>query len=176
MLSGIRQGCPASGSLFALAIDPCIRFLMTFIGPKRGMVNAYADDIAAVLRDLFATLKTIDKAFLAIGRATALHLHPGKVQIIPLWKYDEVAIRKQIKDIVPRLAKAKIQSSGKLLGIFVGPGAGELQWNGVIEELRARSRYLASLNLAWSGVAPLHSIGLQPHPAICSSFSRTPEG
>ena len=156
MLSGIRQGCPASGTLFALAIDPCLRFLMSFIGPERGILNAYADDIAAVLRDLFDTIKIIDDTFTIIGQATALHLHPGKVQIIPLWKYDEVAIREQINIIAPRLAKAKIQKSGKLLGIFVGPGAAEHQWSGVAGELRARSRYLASLNLAWSGVAPLY--------------------
>jgi hypothetical protein len=156
MLSGIRQGCPASGTLFALAIDPCIRYLISLLGPRGGMLNAYADDIAAVLRDLFVVLKSIDEAFLTIGRATALHLHPGKVQIIPLWKFDEAAVREQIKAIVPRLAKAKIQASGKLLGIFIGPGADVLQWCGVAEEIRSRSRYLASLNLAWSGVAPLY--------------------
>jgi len=156
MLSGIRQGCPASGTLFALAIDPCIRYLISLLGPRGGMLNAYADDIAAVLRDLFAVLKSIDEAFLTIGRATALRLHPGKVQIIPLWKFDEVAVREQIKTLVPRLAKAKIQASGKLLGIFIGPGADVQQWGGVAEEMRARSRYLASLNLAWSGVAPLY--------------------
>ena len=121
---------------------------MSFIGPERGILNAYADDIAAVLRDLFDSIKIFDGAFTIIGQATALHLHPGKVQIIPLWKYDEVAIRAQIKILAPRLAKAKIQESGKLLGIFVGPGAEEHQWCGVAGELRAKSRYLASLNLA----------------------------
>jgi hypothetical protein len=65
-------------------------------------------------------------------------------------------VREQIKILVPRLAKAKIQTSGKLLGVFIGPGADEQQWCGVAEELRTRSRYLASLNIAWSGVAPLY--------------------
>jgi hypothetical protein len=156
ILSGIRQGCPASGTLFALAIDPCLRYLISKIGPERGIMNAYADDIAAVLRDLFDSLKIIDDSFKTIGRATSLHLHPGKVLIIPLWKYKEADIRRQIKLIAPRLAKAGIEDCGKLLGIFVGPGAEALQWRGVAEELRARSRYLASLNLAWSGVAPLY--------------------
>ena len=156
MLSGIRQGCPASGTLFALVIDPCLRYLISKIGPERGIVNAYADDIAAVLRDMFETIRLIDFIFKLIGRATSLHLHPGKVQIIPLWKYDEECIRGQIRVLAPRLAEAKIQCCGKLLGVFVGPGAEELQWKATVEELKSRSRYLASLNLAWSGVAPLH--------------------
>jgi hypothetical protein len=156
MLSGIRQGCPASGTLFALVIDPCLRYLISKVGPERGIVNAYADDIAAVLRDMFETIGLIDLIFKLIGRATSLHLHPGKVQIIPLWKYDAEDIRGQIRLLAPRLAEAKIQDCGKLLGIFVGPGAAAVQWRATVEEIKARSRYLASLNLAWSGVAPLH--------------------
>jgi hypothetical protein len=154
--SGIRQGCPASGTLFALAIDPCIRYLIARIGPTRGIINAYADDIAAVIRNLYDSLKLINDCFETVGRATALHLHPGKVVVIPLWKFDEADVRRRIKSIVPRLASAKIEDCGKLLGFFVGPGAEKLQWRGVAEELRARARYLASLNLAWSGVAPLY--------------------
>jgi endonuclease/exonuclease/phosphatase family metal-dependent hydrolase len=156
ILSGIRQGCPASGTLFALAMDPCIRFLIARIGPKYGIVNAYADDIAAVIRNLFDTLKLINFCFEVIGRATALHLHPGKVVVIPLWKFDESVVRKRIKGLVPRLALAKIEDCGKLLGFYVGPGADRLQFRGVVEELRARARYLASLNLSWSGVASLY--------------------
>jgi exonuclease III len=156
ILSGIRQGCPASGTLFALAMDPCIRFLIATIGPKRGLVNAYADDIAAVIRNLFDTLKLIDRCFETIASATALHLHPGKVVVIPLWKFDESAVRLRIKGLVPRLALAKIEDCGKLLGFFVGPGAERFQFRGVVEELRARARYLASLNLSWSGVASLY--------------------
>ena len=156
MLSGIRQGCPASGTLFALAIDPCLRFLIGKVGPKRGIVNAYADDIAAVLRDMFASIGLIDTIFQTIGGATSLHLHPGKVQIIPLWKFDAETIRAQIRLLAPRLAKAKVQDCGKLLGVFVGPGAETAQWKSTIEEIKVRSRYLASLNMAWSGVAPLY--------------------
>ncbi len=35
ILCGIKQGCPMSGSIFALAIDPCIRFMMEQLGPSR---------------------------------------------------------------------------------------------------------------------------------------------
>jgi hypothetical protein len=154
--SGIRQGCPASGTLFALAMDPCIRYLIARIGPDLGLVNAYADDIAAVIRNLFDSLVLVNRCFEIIGQATALHLHPGKVVVVPLWKFDEAEVRQRIRALVPRLAAAKIQDCGKLLGFFIGPGADRLQFRGVIEELRTRARYLASLNLSWNGVAPLY--------------------
>ncbi len=127
MLSGIRQGCHASGPLFALVIDPCLRYLISHIGPKHGIVNAYADDIAAVLRYMFETIGLVDNIFKLIGKATSLHLHPGKVQIIPFWKYEAESIRRQIRILAPRLAEAKIQGCGKVLGIFVGPGADKFQ-------------------------------------------------
>ena len=61
-----------------------VRFLISKIGPEKGIIIAYADAIAAVIRDLFVSIKIIDDRFKTIGRATSLHFHPGKVLIIPL--------------------------------------------------------------------------------------------
>jgi hypothetical protein len=155
ILSGIRQGCPASGSLFALAIDPCIRFLMHRLGPDRGVLTAYADDIAAAVKELFVAVRFLADAFAVIGRCSALELHPGKVVIIPLWKFVEAEVRAAISLAAPSLAAAVIQDFGKLLGVYVGPGAVSRQWSAVREELLSRSRFLASLGMAWSGSLPL---------------------
>jgi hypothetical protein len=155
ILSGIRQGCPASGSLFALAIDPCIRYLMHHLGPGRGVLTAYADDIAAAVKELFVAVRILADAFAVIGRSSALELHPGKVVIIPLWKFVEAEVRAAVSVAAPSLAAAVIQDFGKLLGVFVGPGAVSRQWAAVREELLSRSRFLASLGMAWSGSLPL---------------------
>jgi hypothetical protein len=155
ILSGIRQGCPASGSLFALAIDPCIRYLMHHLGPKRGVLTAYADDIAAAVKELYVAVRILASAFMVIGRCSALELHPGKVVIIPLWKFVEAEVRAAVSLAAPSLAAAVIQDFGKLLGIYVGPGAVSRQWSAVREELLSRSRFLASLGMAWSGSLPL---------------------
>ena len=46
--SGIKQGCPLSGFVFALVVDPLLRLLMH--GPQVGknVASAYADDVAVV--------------------------------------------------------------------------------------------------------------------------------
>jgi hypothetical protein len=151
ILSGIRQGCPASGSLFALAIDPCFRYMISQLGPERGIITAYADDIAAAVKELFEAIKILAHAFSVVGRCSSLELHPGKVVIIPLWKFEEQAVRAALILAAPSLATAVIQNFGKLLGVYIGPGADRRQWLSVREELRSRSRFLASLGLAWGG-------------------------
>ena len=53
MLSGVLQGCPLSGTLFVIAIDPLLVMFHRFIHePKLGMVRACADDIGATLNQL----------------------------------------------------------------------------------------------------------------------------
>jgi endonuclease/exonuclease/phosphatase family metal-dependent hydrolase len=172
ILSGIRQGCPASGSLFALAIDPCFRYIMDKLGPGRGILTAYADDIAAAVKELFEALPILASAFAVVGRCSALELHPGKVVIIPLWKFDEMVVRTAVSVAAPSLAAAVIRNYGKLLGILLGPGAPLRQWMAVGEELRNRSRFLASLGMAWSGTLPLfrsHVLPVASHVAqMCS--------
>ena len=54
ILSGIRQGWPASGSIFALSLDPCVRKIIFTLPLASARLGAYADDMAVVLKNLLA--------------------------------------------------------------------------------------------------------------------------
>jgi len=49
LMSGIKQGCPLSGTIFALALDPFMRMIIGCIHPERSILTGFADDLAAVL-------------------------------------------------------------------------------------------------------------------------------
>ena len=50
ILAGVLQGCPLSGSLFVICIDPLLEFFRSHIEkPGLGKVRACADDIGATL-------------------------------------------------------------------------------------------------------------------------------
>ena len=57
VLNGVLQGCPLSGSMFVLAIDPLLFQFSKYIhAPKLGRVCACADDVGAALRELNSLL------------------------------------------------------------------------------------------------------------------------
>ena len=59
LASGIRQGCPTSGSVWALVFDPIIRGMYALLRPRGGSLRVYADDVAAGVRNLFLDLPAI---------------------------------------------------------------------------------------------------------------------
>ena len=56
--SGIIQGCPLSGSIFAMAVDPFLRLLQKTLPSSTN--RAFADDIATIVQSLqdLSTLKS----------------------------------------------------------------------------------------------------------------------
>jgi hypothetical protein len=137
--SGIKQGCPLSGSIFALAIDPLIRYLLHTSVIGSICITAFADDIAIVAANLFTMLPEILNSFRRWALATALCLNPKKSVIIPLWSYDGAMILRWLRYVAPDFASCSIASCAKYLGIIFGPGADVLQWLPVEHKVLARS-------------------------------------
>jgi hypothetical protein len=137
--SGIKQGCPLSGSMFALAIDPLIRYLLHTSVMGSICITAFADDIAIVVANIFTMLPDILRCFRSWAAASALRLNSRKYVIIPLWVYDAAMILRWIRYVAPDFASCRIAACAKYLGVLFGPGADTLQWKPIEHKVLSRA-------------------------------------
>lgn len=102
--SGIKQGCPMSGSLFALSVDPFLR--STLVSSLVGLIRleAYADDLAVVLSRFWDDVASIMTLFGRWRLAASLSLNPSKCVLVPLWSYTTVGISTRLEEVCPALS------------------------------------------------------------------------
>ena len=81
--AGIRQGCPLSPILFAVAMDILLRRLGRTVPGIT--TRAFADDVAAVVRDLAVAAPLLHSVFVDVGRLSGLHLNLPKTFMVPLF-------------------------------------------------------------------------------------------
>ncbi|CAK0806914.1 unnamed protein product [Prorocentrum cordatum] len=138
--SGVAQGCPASGSAWAIAMDPIIRHLASLVERTNGApildvgyLGARADDIG-LLTNSFDTLRQVTAPFAAAEELAHLSLKPRKCFVVPLWS-----------DAPP----ATIAST-KALPAELGPPWGVFFGRGACQDLGhfSRTRYLVGLPMA----------------------------
>ena len=129
ILSGVLQGCPLSGTLFVLVIDPLLWAFKAKLSST--IIRTCADDIGMALRKL-EELCLVYKIFSDFEQATNLHLKPSKSIIIPTvfklsnWNLD--MLRAWLRRNVPKWVDLVVRSSSKYLGFFLGPTSGRSQW------------------------------------------------
>lgn len=83
--SGVRQGCPLSGTIFALSLDPFIRWYLSRSVFAGFHIFLYTDDLANAFRDVYRQFPLILRALLHWRRASGLSLKPSKCVVPPLW-------------------------------------------------------------------------------------------
>jgi hypothetical protein len=126
--SGIKQGCPASGSLFALALDPFIRMLCLRLPTPLHVVSAFADDMGLVTRQLLRCLAILADLAALLMSATTMQLNPKKSIIIPLGRQTFFSIRRHLFETIPALGGMQVASCGRYLGFMIGPSGGASRW------------------------------------------------
>lgn len=80
--TGVPQGCPLSGSVFACATVTLVQMLVEVAGASD--VFLFADDTAVVVVDRVSQLVAIRQAFEQYKAATALSLKDTKCVLLPL--------------------------------------------------------------------------------------------
>jgi endonuclease/exonuclease/phosphatase family metal-dependent hydrolase len=168
VLCGVRQGCPLSGSLFALAFHPILVCLSDALFKAAMHVGhdifGYADDLALVLYDLWLLLPALDHALAVVASAAGLHINWKKVQLIPLWRSPNLAaMRNRISATCPRWKPTQLALTAKYLGIQVGPGVTDsFVFAAPLTKYLERCRFIAKMGLGWSRAASLHNLFALP--------------
>jgi hypothetical protein len=147
MSCGVKQGCPMSSVLFALCLDPWIRYVCWLLPPEVAHIKFYADDLNAVLFNTKKSFSILFNALLLLGKATNLHLNYSKCIFIPLWQVDFDRLRTWFGLTNILCEGFKIQNYAKLLGIYVGPGAADRIWTEALLKLHERSFFVKDCGL-----------------------------
>jgi hypothetical protein len=168
VLCGVRQGCPLSGTLFALTFHPIIVALSDAIFKVSMHIGhdifAYADDLALVLHEFWKQLPALDSTLAYIAVGAGLKVNWKKVQLIPLWREADCDLMKRrLSASCPHWKPAKIGFSAKYLGILVGPGASDTSaFADPFIKYIDRCRFINKMGLGWTRAAAMHNIFALP--------------
>ena len=166
ILSGVLQGCPLSGTLFVIVMDP-IMFLFTkyICSPGFGQVRACADDIGAVLYNL-KDLVRVFHIFSIVGKASGLLLKPIKCVLILLshlaTEHNIACIKAWLRANIPAWDNFLVTNLAKYLGFYLGPRAATLQWAGPIAKFKDKSNFIYNSRLP-------HWLALREYSSKCVS-------
>jgi hypothetical protein len=145
--SGVRQGCPLSGLLFAICVDVFLSRLQKHLHGSE-VAGAFADDIAIVVEDFWRSAPTLQRLFSDFQEISALTLNVKKTVMIPLWPFSCARnLRTLIQEVCAQWADFAIDGKGKYLGFLLGPGAGPERWTGAVAKFEQRVKYWANLHL-----------------------------
>jgi len=142
---GIRQGCPLSPLLFAVASELILRRLSRSV--RDNTARAWADDIAMVIPRGLEVLPCIASIFLEFGLISGLLLSIGKTVIAPLFPIDLVEFRSLLTAAVPSWGAMQVSFAAKYLGVFVGPDKGTRSWTAPIRKYLDRAQQWGRLGL-----------------------------
>jgi hypothetical protein len=161
MNRGIRQGCPMSPLIFAVVVDILLRKLAHRL-QEAGLTRAFADDTAMVLRDLFASFRSVAQIFEEYSLISGLHLNFGKTIVVPLWREQEKSwdeLRNWLQALGKGWEDVKVSNVAKYLGFLVGPGRSEAVWTKPVGKWQSRAK-------EWSHAA----VGLQYSAMLYNTF------
>ena len=145
---GLRQGCPCSGVLFALALDPIARWMIMSLPPSGSLLSLYADDIAIVIEELDCIIARLLNEFARIlALAAGLQISYGKSVFTPLHHDGVGCIRAPLCEIASKWRQCREEVFYEYLGFVVGPGMSGHVFEKGIKKLEARAAVIRSMSI-----------------------------
>ena len=149
--SGVLQGCPLSGTLFVIVINPLLRAMATILTGEHDALCAFADDLAAALHD-HKQMAELYKIFQTWEEISAMKLKSKKGVIIMLGRppgnpHPKLVLLDYLASSCPKWSQMAIAAAAKYLGFFLGPGAGPLMWKLAYRKYVYRTKKIASAKL-----------------------------
>ena len=129
MARGVRQCCPASGFLFAMAFDPIFRWLQESIAP-RNVDNleflqpaqcAYADDLAIASSSFRDLMVALAPAFRSIDYIAGLNLNFRKCCWVQYGNDELDSLRTGISENCEEFREMQIVRHARYVGTMMGP-------------------------------------------------------
>lgn len=155
--TGVPQGCPLPGSIFAAITTGLIAELSSIVGSSN--VSLFADDAAIVVHSL-SLLPEVAQVFRRFHDASSLARKPAKCVLVPLadlggWDETRRLYHDTLVDMVPEWREFAIESSSVHLGARLGPSTDSSgRWAAALDKFSKRV-----LGMARSSIAP--SAGLK---------------
>ena len=129
MARGVRQGCPASGFLFAMAFDPIFRWLQESIIP-RNVDNldflqlaqcAYADDLAVASSSVRELMSALAPAFRSVDYIAGLNLNYRECCWVQYGNEEHESLRTWISENCEEFRDMQVVRHAKYVGTMIGP-------------------------------------------------------
>ena len=180
IVTGILQGCPLSGSLFVIVINPLLVALSKkFPCRSRAEITACADDVGLALKSLIDA-PLVAQEFEFFAKIARLCLKPAKCVIVPAATCNLAAFVRQAKDLLedicPQWAHFTFKDCNTYLGWLLGPGAtAEMQWETAIATLSFRTEQIACSAVPGAIGAKLWSQRAVPVLSYLPNFGEPPE-
>ena len=178
ILSGVLQGCPLSGSLFVIVIDPLLHMFKVHLEDTGlGMPRACADDVGVALRHL----KDISILYVFFTRYTSisgLTLKPPKCVIVLTARacsdHNCQVIKEWLSESCPAWKDMAICSAAKYLGFYLGPASAPLQWKKALVKFQDRVNHIHSCQLPAELAASQYRIKAVPILGYIAQLVRPP--
>ena len=136
MARGVRQGCPASGFLFAMAFDPIFRWLQDAIIPRnpagldflQPAQCAYADDLAVAAPSFRDLMTPLAPAFQTVDQIAGLNLNHWKCCWVQYGSARRESLLNWLSDNCQEFREMQIVRFAKHVGTMIGPDRHIHRW------------------------------------------------